>query len=33
MLDAEEQVRQTLWSDEGWRRLRLENGRITEGMS
>jgi ATP-binding cassette subfamily B protein len=33
MLDAEEQVRQALWSDEGWRRLRLENGRITEGMS
>jgi ATP-binding cassette subfamily B protein len=33
MLDAEEQVRQTLWSDEGWRRLRLANGRITEGSS
>jgi ATP-binding cassette subfamily B protein len=33
MLDAEEQVRQTLWSDDGWRRLRLENGRITEGLS
>jgi ATP-binding cassette subfamily B protein len=33
MLDAEEQVRQTLWSDEGWRRLRLVNGRITEGAS
>lgn len=33
LLAAEEQVRQTLWSDEGWRRLRLENGRITEGAS
>lgn len=33
MLDAEEQVRQSLWLDDGWRRLRLENGRITEGTS
>ncbi len=33
MLDAEEQVRQTLWPDDRWRRLRLENGRITEGIS
>lgn len=31
LLNAEEAVRQALWSDEGWRRLRLENGRITEG--
>jgi ATP-binding cassette subfamily B protein len=33
LLDAEEQVRQALWSDDGWRRLRLENGRITEELS
>ncbi|MCB9421197.1 MAG: ATP-binding cassette domain-containing protein [Ardenticatenaceae bacterium] len=33
MLDAEEQVRQMLWSDAGWRRLRLVNGRITEETS
>ncbi len=30
MLKAEEQVRQTLWSGDKWRRLRLENGRLTE---
>ncbi|MCP4427062.1 MAG: ATP-binding cassette domain-containing protein [Chloroflexi bacterium] len=30
MLKAEEQVRQTLWSGDEWRRLRLENGRLTE---
>jgi ATP-binding cassette subfamily B protein len=30
MLKAEEQVRQTLWSGDAWRRLRLENGRLTE---
>ncbi|MEJ2749901.1 MAG: ATP-binding cassette domain-containing protein [Anaerolineae bacterium] len=33
MLNAEEQVQQALWSNEGWRRLQLENGRITEGAS
>lgn len=33
MLAAEEMVRHSLWSDEGWRRLRLENGRISEGDS
>lgn len=33
MLAAEEQVRQALWQDDGWRRLRLENGRITEEAS
>ncbi len=32
MLAAEEQVRWSLWSGAAWRRLRLENGRLTEAQ-
>ena len=31
LLDAEEEVRRGLWSGPGWRRLRLDDGRLAEG--
>ena len=30
MIEAEADIRQTLWSNSTWRRLRLENGRVAE---
>lgn len=30
MLDAEEELRKTLWSSDAWRRLRLADGRVVE---
>jgi ATP-binding cassette subfamily B protein len=30
LLDAEETVRAGLWSGPGWRRLRIEGGRLSE---
>lgn len=31
LLEAEDAVRETLWSNESWRRLWLENGQVSEG--
>jgi ATP-binding cassette subfamily B protein len=30
LLDAEESVRKGLWADAAWRRVRLDNGRLSE---